>query len=288
MSDATSIQLLATALILSSALLHAVVNTLIKISGDGLITRGGMNAVACIVAAPFLLAVPPPGPDLWPLLVLSVMIHALYPFFLVQAYRTGDLSSVFPLARGSAPLLVALFTVIALEQRPSTVSLIGIVLVSLSVASFAFARGLTPSKTHARSMALAFATGLIIAVYTVVDAAGLRLASTPFAYIVWLFVLDGAFVSLLVVLARRRAVLPFIAGHWRATLAAGILGVLTYGLALLALAMGPVADIAALRETSIVFAALLGTYVLGEPFGRKRVNAALAAAAGIALMYLGH
>jgi drug/metabolite transporter (DMT)-like permease len=103
-----------------------------------------------------------------------------------------------------------------------------------------------------------------------------------------LFVLDGAFVSLLVVLARRRAVLPFIAGHWRATLAAGILGVLTYGLALLALAMGPVADIAALRETSIVFAALLGTYVLGESFGRKRVTAALAAAAGIALMYLGH
>ena len=163
----------------------------------------------------------------------------------------------------------------------------GIALVSLSVASFAFARGLTPSKTHARSMALAFATGLIIAVYSVVDATGLRLAPTPIAYIVWLFVLDGAFVSLLVVLARRRAVLPFIAGHWRSTLVAGILGVLTYGLALLALAMGTVAEIAALRETSIVFAALLGTYVLGESFGKKRVTAALAVAGGIVLMYLG-
>ena len=287
MSDATFIQLLATALILTSALLHAVVNTLIKISGDGLITRGGMNAVACIAAAPFLFAVPLPDPVLWRLLVVSVLIHALYPFFLVQAYRTGDLSSVFPLARGSAPLLVALFTVIALEQRPSAVSMMGIALVSLSVASFAFARGLIPSKTHTRNMALVFTTGLIIAVYTVVDAAGLRLAPTLFVYIVWLFVLDGAFVSLLVVLARRRAVPLFIAGHWKATLAAGILGVLTYGLALLALAMGPVAEIAALREMSIVFAALIGTYVLGEPFGRKRMTAALAAASGIVLMYLG-
>jgi drug/metabolite transporter (DMT)-like permease len=288
MTDVTSTQLLATVLILFSALLHAVVNSLIKVSDDGLITRGCMNAVACIIATPFLLTVPLPGPDLWLLLVLSILTHALYPFFLVETYRTGDLSTVFPIARGSVPLLVTLFATFALEQRPGPAGLTGIAIVSMSIASFAFSPDRTPSQAHMRSVAYAFATGLIIAVYTVIDAAGLRLAPTPFVYVIWLFVLDGAFVALLVVLTRRRAVLPFITNHWRSTLIAGILGTLTYGLALFALALGPVAEIAALRETSIVFAALIGTCILGEPFGKQRLMASLAAVAGIVIMHLDH
>lgn len=288
MTDAASTtQFLATTLILSSALLHAIVNTLIKVSGDGLITRGGMNAVACVTAVPFLVVVPLPSSDLWLLLVLSVLVHALYPFFLVEAYRTGDLSVVFPLARGSVPLLVALFATFTLAQSPKPAGLVGIVLVSMSVASFAFAPGSSPRRTHVRSVVFAFATGLVISVYTVIDAVGLRLAPTPFSYIVWLFVLDGAAVSLLVILARRRAVLPFLMNHWKSTTMAGILGVLTYGLALLALAMGPVAEIATLREMSIVFAALLGMYILREPFSRKRIIAAFVAVTGIVLMHLG-
>ncbi len=103
----------------------------------------------------------------------------------------------------------------------------------------------------------------------------------------WLFVLDGAFVALAVALARRRIVLPFVTRNWRPSLIAGVLGVLTYGLALLSLSLGPVAQIAALRETSIVFAALIGTLFLGEPFGTKRIVAAAIAVIGIVLMHLG-
>jgi drug/metabolite transporter (DMT)-like permease len=285
--NTVSIQISATALILLSALLHAAVNTLIKVSDDGLMTRGCMNAVACIAAVPFLCVVPFPDGNLWLLLAVSVLIHGLYPFFLVEAYRAGDLSATFPLARGSAPLFVVLFAVCFLGQTPGPVSLAGIVLVSLAVASLAFDRSPKTAKNRMGGIAAALITGLIVAAYTAVDAVGLHLASTPFTYIVWLFVLDGAFVALAVALARRRAVPPFIARNWKAALIAGILGVLTYGLALLALSLGPVAQIAALRETSIFFAALIGTLVLGEPFGAKRIVAATLAVAGIVLMHLG-
>lgn len=154
MIDLPLVSLLAPALILLSALLHAAVNTLIKVSGDGLITRGCMNAIACLIAIPLLFFVPLPGPDLWLLLAVSMLVHALYPFFLIEAYRSGDLSTAFPLARGSVPLLVALFAAVVLEQHPGTASLAGIVLVSAAIASFAFSRGARSRKAHGRGASL--------------------------------------------------------------------------------------------------------------------------------------
>ncbi len=280
--------LLAPALILLSALLHAAVNTLIKVSGDGLITRGCMNATACLIAAPLLVVVPLPGPDLWLLLAVSVLVHALYPFFLIAAYRSGDLSTAFPLVRGSVPLLVALFAAITLGQRPGIESLAGIVLISAAVASFAFSRGSRSRAAHGRGVAFAFLTALIVAGYTVIDVVGLRSAPTAFAYIVWLFVLDGAFVALLVLVARRDTVVPFVTRHWKTTLTAGALGTFSYGLALYAFSLGATAEIAALRETSIVFAAMIGTLILKEPFGRMRTVAAVVAVTGIIVMHAGH
>ncbi len=114
---------LALTLILLSALLHVLVNTLIKVSCDGLITRSFMNATVCVVAAPLLLFVPQPPSGLWPLLTISVLVHALYPFFLIEAYRYGDLSTSYPLIRGSVPLLDTAFAAIALGQLPGPVTL---------------------------------------------------------------------------------------------------------------------------------------------------------------------
>jgi len=287
MMDVPQSQLYATALILLSALLHAVVNTLVKVSGDGLITRGCMNAIACVIAMPLLLVVPPPDADLWRLLAVSVLIHALYPFLLVEAYRNNDLSTVFPLIRGSVPLFATIIAAVALGQYPGPVSGTGIVLVSVAVASFALSKDSRVACSPWRSTAFALLTGMVIAAYTVVDAVGLRAAPTAFAYIVWLFVLDGAFVAITVVIARGRAITPFIRRHWKATLAAGILGVLTYGLALIAFSLGPVAEIAALRETSIFFAALIGARFLNEAFGKTRIIAALVAVTGIVIMHTG-
>lgn len=287
MTESANGQWLALALILTSAVIHAVVNTLVKVSGDGLITRGCMNAVACIIALPMLWFVPLPNASMLPLLAASVLVHALYPFVLVEAYRHGDLSLVFPLMRGSVPLLAALLAAIILNQYPGMLSLAGIALVSLAIARLAWPGKIVPGHSRWRSTFYAVLTGAVVATYTVIDAAGLRAAPSAFAYIVWLFVLDGAFVALLVVIARGRKVAPFVARHWKASLGAGVLGTLTYGLALLAFSLGPVAEIAALRETSILFAALIGSLFLQEPFGRVRTISAIVVIAGIVLMQMG-
>lgn len=264
---------LATALILASALLHAVVNAMVKISDDGLLTRGCMNAVALLVALPCLAFVAPPDATLWPLLVAAMLVHGLYPFFLVGAYRHSDLSVAFPVARGISPLGVALLAWLLLGSAASPGKLAWIVVLSFGIAAFAFERFRAGEPRHRRGLVLAVCTGCIVATYTMLDAVGLRTAPDPNTFIVWLFVLDGLFVSSLVTLARRGAVVPFLRRHWRKGLLGGVLGVLTYGMALYALSLGSIVEIAALRETSVVFAALIGALLLREPFGKLRVAA---------------
>ena len=275
---------LATVLILLSALLHAVVNAHVKTSDDGLLTRGCMNATAFLVALPFLAFVPAPTPQLWPLLIAATLVHGLYPFFLVAAYRHGDLSAVLPLARGVAPLGVAVLAGTLVGEHVTPLQITSVVMISCGVAMLAFERNVLASVSGRRGVALAIATGLIIACYTALDAAGLRAAATPLSYIAWLFVFDGLFVSSLVVGVRRAAVIPFVRSNWRSALLGGGLGVATYGLALYALSLGTMVEIAALRETSVIFAAIIGALVLHEPFGKRRVLAACVVAAGVILM----
>jgi drug/metabolite transporter (DMT)-like permease len=279
-------EVLATILILVSALLHAVVNAIVKASDDGLLTRGCMNATALVVAAPFAFFVPWPTEDLWRILILAMLVHGLYPFFLVAAYRYGDLSAVFPLARGTAPLGVAFLAAALVGEVVSAAKLLCIALISAGVAAFAFERATLSTPSRRRGVVLAVITGIIIAVYTVIDGIGLRVADTSMTYIVWLFVLDGFFVSASVAIVRRHGLVPFLRLNWRSALLGGILGVVTYGLALFALGLGAIAEIAALRETSIVFAALIGTLFLREAFGPRRMLAAVLVAVGVIALQL--
>ncbi len=278
---------LATCLILLSALLHAIVNALVKTSDDGLLTRGCMNATAFAVTLPFLAFVPPPTPQLWPLLIAATLVHGLYAFFLAAAYRHGDLSAVMPLARGVAPLGVAAIAAAFSMGSLSVLQLASVGLVCFGVAMLAMQRQTLASRRGRRAAALAVATGLIVACYTSLDAAALRVAASPFSYIVWLFVCDGLFVSALVAWVRRRSLKSFLRRHWKTSLLGGALGIATYGLALYALSLGDMVEIAALRETSVVFAAVIGSIVLGEPFGRRRVLAASVVATGVILLQVG-
>ncbi len=264
---------LATVLILASAMLHAIVNALVKISDDGLLTRGCMNAVAFLVALPFIAVVPPPDASLWIILIAAMLVHGLYPFFLAGAYRHSDLSVAFPVARGIAPLGVALLVWLVLGSTLSPGKLLGICILSAGVVAFALERFRLSNPAHRKGFALAVCTGCIVATYTVLDGIGLKTASDPNTYIVWLFVLDGLFVSSIVTLARRDTVAPFLRKNWRRGLLGGVLGVLTYGMALYALSLGSLVEIAALRETSVVFAALIGALLLKEPFGTLRAVA---------------
>lgn len=280
--------LLASGLVLVSAVLHAGANVFIKTSDDGLITRGCMNALACIMALPFLFLVSLPDADLWRLLGISVIIHALYPFFLVKAYRAGDLSAMYPIARGGVPILVTGFAAVTMQIQPGPNALAGIALISVAVASLAFVGNAAPLRKRLRASGWALTTSVIIAAYTVVDATGLRQAENFLVYLFWLFALDGFTVAMLVLLVRHSAVIPHLKQHWKPTLAAGAMGVAAYGLAMLALAIGSVAEIAALRESSIIFAALFGCYFLREPLGRTRIVAAILAVLGILVMHLPH
>lgn len=285
MTDSTA-PALATSIVLVSALLHAAANLLTKLSADALITRGCMNGTALFVSLPFLWVVEPPSGNLWLILLASVLVHGLYPFFLVAAYRRSDLSAAFPLARGSTPLFIALLSLVFLAEPPRGASLAGIALVCVAVASFAFERVPNAAFPVWSRVGTALATGFIVAVYTLIDALGVRAAASAFTYIAWLLVLDGAFVLGAVSIVRGKAMVPYVRRHWRALAGAGTLGVLAYGLALYALRIGSVAEVAALRESSVLFSALLGALYLGEPFGTRRILAAAIIVVGIALMHL--
>jgi drug/metabolite transporter (DMT)-like permease len=281
-----TVELLAMVLILVSALLHALTNVLIKISDDGLLVRAFMNAAALAVALPVIPFVPAPGKDLWPILLVAMFLHGLYPFFLVSAYRHGDLNAALPLARGTSPIVVALISYVGLGAPYNHTQAAGVILISLAIASIALERNRLHSRSRGRrGLALAVATGVIIALYTVVDGIGLRAAASPWTYIVWLFALDGLFVTTAVTLVRRDSAPAFLRRSWKPCLLAAAFGILGYGLALYALAIGNVVKIAALRETSVIFAAVIGTLFLGEPMGRKRIMAAVAVACGAVFMH---
>jgi drug/metabolite transporter (DMT)-like permease len=272
----------ATVLMLGSAFLHAAVNALVKVSADGLLTRGYMNAMACLFALPALFFVEPPTPDQWRVLALSLPVHALYPFVLVAAYRHGDLTATYPVARGVVPLAAAGISVALAGEVISPAGLVFLGITSAGIAAFAGHTGSLGRSAHLRSIGWALLTGLIVAVYTVIDAIGLRAGTSVATYIVWLLLLDGFGVAACVAIARRGQVGRFVAVHWpRATLA-GVLGVVTYVLALVAFSMEGVVRLVALRETSIVFAAAIGSLVLGERFGWIRTLATLLVLVGAA------
>jgi drug/metabolite transporter (DMT)-like permease len=276
----------AAALVLLAAVCHAAWNTLVKVSGDRLVVLAIVNAAAlvpCLAALPWLAT---PLPASWPFLALSALIHLGYYFFLVAAYRHGDLSHVYPIARGLSPLLVACGAALLVGERLAAVALAGMVLISTGLASLAFERG-SPWRGESRGLGFAAGTAVLIACYTVVDGMGVRRSGSAASYVAWLFVLDG--VPLLAFVAVRRAVQlrAVLAREWRAGLAGGALQLAAYGLVIWAMSVAPLAAVSALRETSVIFAALIGTKLLGEPLGRTRVAAACLVTVGVIAMRAG-
>jgi drug/metabolite transporter (DMT)-like permease len=282
-----SATLAATVLILVSAFLHACVNAVVKASEDGLTVRGSMNAVALAVALPLTLLVPPPSSELWTLLAVSVLVHGLYPFFLVATYQRSDFTVVFPLARGVAPLGVAAISLAAGDAATGAATLLGIALVSCGVASLAREGGRMRLAATRSGVPLAVVTGMIVSCYTVIDALGVKLAATPYTYVVWILVLDGAFVSCAVALTRRGAIPAYLRANWRQALVAAALGIASYSIGLLALALGPLAQIAAMKETTVIFGVVIGVLILKEPPRATRLAAAGVVMAGVAVMRFG-
>jgi drug/metabolite transporter (DMT)-like permease len=274
-----------TLVVLLAAVLHAVWNALVKAVPDQLAAfslLGLTGFLASAAAVPFVAA---PAPASRGFLALSVALHLGYELFLMGSYRAGDLSQVYPLARGSAPLLVAGAASVVAGERLGPAQLAGVALVSVGLASLAAGKGL-PGRQERRALLLALATGVCIAAYTISDGLGARRSGTPAGYVVWLFLVYGPLVAAYALVARRRRFLLAARTSWRPAVLAGLCSVLAYGLVLWAQTRGALAAVAALRESSVVIAAVLGTLVLREPFGRLRVVASALVAAGIVALNL--
>jgi drug/metabolite transporter (DMT)-like permease len=281
---APDISLGVTLAVLGAGFLHALWNALLKsAAGDPLLDTGLIVVGSSIVCFPMLVFTPLPAPAAWPFLLSSMVIHWFYFGLLAGAYRRGDLSFAYPLMRGVAPLLVTLLGALFLGERLDGQTIFGIGLISAGIITIAwFAAG------HHTVSAAAFALGnaVIIAVYTLVDGAGARVAGTPWSYVIWLSWLEGFPVLAWLLWTRGRPAADYILRRWRRAVIGGAASIGAYAIVLWAMTLAPIAIVAALREVSVVFAALMGTLFLKERFGWRRLAGAIGVAAGVAALRL--
>lgn len=274
------------ALVLGAAVLHATWNALVKGGGNPLYTLSGLRLVGTVYGGAVLLFVPPPAAASWPWLLASVAIHNVYYYTMVQSYRHGDLSQVYPLFRGLAPVLVAGGAVFLVDERLGGIAIAGIIITSIGLMSLTFERG-WPRDTSAVALLWGLATGLMIAGYTLVDGVGMRSADSRFGYIAWLFFVEGLPLALWTLLIDRTAFAKYLRRHWSTCVIAGLAACTAYGMVLFAMSRGALAVVSSLRETSVIFAAVIGMVFLREPFARIRIIAAVLVACGIIILQLG-
>lgn len=270
--------------VLGAALLHATWNAMVKSSRDIQLDLTIITFGAGVAALPFLFFAAPPARAAWPYLAATIVIHVGYYVAIVGAYRAGDLSHGYPIMRGVAPLLVALSAAAWFGEAPQPNIWVGILLICGGVLSLGLV-GFHWRESRA-STGWALANAVIIAVYTLVDAAGARASGSPEGYVVWLFVLDALPFPLMVLAQRRAALVQYAKQYWVRGLVGGALSGIAYGIALWAMTRAPVAAVAALRETSVIFAALIGAWLLREGHVVRRLASAMVVVAGVVALKL--
>lgn len=272
--------------VLFAAACHAGWNALIKVGLDPLSTTTLISVGSGIVALAFAPLVGMPASGAWPWLLASVIIHLLYFAALIESYRTGDLGQVYPIARGSAPLMTATVTSIFVGEKLSALGWTGIVVLVGGVLVLSARGGRQLAEIDRRAISFALFTALTICAYSVVDGIGARLSANPNAYSVWLFI-GIAIVMVPYALYRDgRDVIPAMQRFWLRGFAGGALQVLSYGIAIWAMTAAPIAIVATLRETSVLFGAVIAVVVLKEPLRAVRVVAAGLIVCGLVLIRL--
>lgn len=263
------------ALVLVAAALHAGWNALLKISGDRVAVMAVVTFAGSLLSLFALPYVDSPDPASWPFLVLSILIHTGYHFFLPVAYDHGDLGQIYPIARGAAPLLVTLGALIFAGEVLDPFALTGVACLAVGVMALTFDKGAGAIK-RPKAVFFAFATAACIASYTVVDGLGARQAESVLGYAVWLTIGNGILTFLLALAWKRTAVWRVARANLKIGFFGAAMQVGAYWIVVWALALAPMAMVSALRETSVLFAALLSTFLLKEGFGVWRfVSASL-------------
>ena len=280
--------------VLFGALLHAAWNGLVKSSGDKQLDTALVNGLGALIALPFALWVGLPSAAAWPFIAVSVVIHLGYYIALAGAYQHGELGLTYPIMRGFAPLLVALGSVAVVGEAPSALSWLGVLGITAGVALVGLAH---PGEAlhHRKALAFAFANAAIIALYTFVDGLGARTevsaSGSVWRYVLWLIALDGIAYPVLVWLRRdpagRTAIVAYARQRWPLAALGGAASITSYAIALWAMTRAPVASVAALRETSVLFATVIGTVVLKEAFGLQRALGTLVIVGGVMALRFG-
>ncbi|MDH5205751.1 MAG: SMR family transporter [Hylemonella sp.] len=271
--------------VLFSALLHAGWNALLRAAPDKRLGSLLVAAGAALWSMPWLWLLPAPEAASRVWLVASALIHVLYFRLLSLAYRHTDLSLAYPVMRGAAPLLAALAALLWLHEQPGLGGWTGIGLIASGVLLLALGR-LPWAGWHASGLAWALGNALVIALYTVLDGHGARLSGHALAYTAWQFVLTAVLMLGWGAVTQTPRLPRLQAWHWRVALLGGGASLAAYSLVLWAMTQAPIARVAALRETSIVFAALLGWWLLGERLSRQRLLAIAVVLSGAALLRL--
>jgi drug/metabolite transporter (DMT)-like permease len=266
--------------VLSAALLHASWNVLVKSGGDKDLETINIAVGSGLVALVGAFFVPSPAAASWPWVAASAVVHILYFVFLAGAYRWGELSYTYPLMRGGGPMIVALAGALALGEVLPPGETLGIVIICAGILAFASGRH------DRRATAFALANAVVIAAYTLIDAHGARLSGAPVGYTLWFFAANGVVILIYGYLRRGRVVGAHFAANWTRALIGGSCAVAAYGIALWAMTRAPVAVVAVLRETSVVFAAVIAFVVLKEKMTRRRLVATGAVLIGLVVLRL--
>ena len=274
-------------LVLASAAMHATWNALIKTRSDRFASISLTTLGASIVVLPILPFVDFPSIEVWIWIAVSVIIHTGYRLFLVKTYDVGDFAQSYPLARGIAPLITTVGAIIFIGEVPEGLTVLGIVVLSFGALLMSLRGSSDLSKFNRRAVGFALLTSMLIAGYTLTDGYGVRLANTASSYAAWLFFCDGLCSIAIGFLYRGRGLLNVLASEWKTNLLTGGLLAGSYWIIMWAMTKAPIASIAALRETSILFAMLISVLVLGERVTPWRVLATVFIVGGVVILRIG-
>lgn len=274
------ISLPVTLAVLGAALLHASWNVLLKSSADKQLDTVAFSVGSAILALAVALWLPSPARESWPWLAASAAVHILYFAFLANAYHWGDLSYAYPIMRGGGPVIVALVGAIVFGEVLAPLPALGVALVCGGIVAFAAGRA------HPRATAFALGNALVIAAYTLIDAKGARASGSPVAYALWFFVANGITLYLYAGVRRGAALPRYFAANGMRIFVGAALTTGSYGVALWAMTRAPVALVAVLRETAVIFGAFIAHFVLNEKLTRRRLFATGAVMLGLVALKL--
>jgi len=268
-------------LILFAALCHAGWSTIVK-HHKSFSIMGMTCIVEVVVFTPLVFFVPFPPLEIWYFIIASVILHGFYRLSVIYSYKFGDLSFVYPIARGGSSLLIAILTLIILQEQISLLGFVGILIVCAGIFLISYSKN---HKFNFSAFILAVSTALLIAIYSIIDGIGVRLSENKFSYIYWMLLLNGVPLLLISIFSKEKLLFNLNKNIIVWGIPAGILAILSYGLVVWSMQYLEIAYVSSIRETSIVVATLIGFFVLKEKQAKKRITPALLVLGGITILY---